>query len=391
MKQKTLQEQYNLIKKGKGNAEVFVKDAKRQFPNLIRNAASLNETISSLKHSHIISENMSELSNSQPNWFSIFNKNMEILEEEAKAVEKKTSKEVIDLEEKNFDYKDKKNIDNVFGEQFLKGYYTEMKDPKNTEKTIEEIKEIVAKNLAKDQLFYVKDGQFGERGVGYSNEVPGMKASKSDKMVPVKLKEGKVKKPNTDSKLAEIEKNGKIATLEIQIEALDEMISTKNERLSMISEDENLSELIDKNKIKEMQKEIKLLEKKKVGMEKMYEKMCGKSYSKKEVVGEEMSEEPSPAYLEAKDKAEDRVDNGEEIEDVVKDYPEFKEMLLQDLKGKFGFSEGKSSEEPSPAYLEAKDKAEDRVDAGEEIEDIVNDYPEFKEMLLQDLKGKYGM
>ena len=66
-------------------------------------------------------------------------------------------------------------------------------------------------------------------------------------------------------------------------------------------------------------------------------------------------------------------------------------MLLQDLKGKFGFSEGKSSEEPSPAYLEAKDKAEDRVDAGEEIEDIVNDYPEFKEMLLQDLKGKYGM
>jgi hypothetical protein len=58
MKQKTLQEQYNLIQEGKGNAEVFMKAAKKQFPNFVRNAATLNETISSLKHNHIISESM---------------------------------------------------------------------------------------------------------------------------------------------------------------------------------------------------------------------------------------------------------------------------------------------------------------------------------------------
>jgi hypothetical protein len=43
--------------------------------------------------------------------------------------------------------------------------------------------------------------------------------------------------------------------------------------------------------MKEMQKEIKLLEKKKAGIEKLYEKMCGKSYSKKEVVDETQNED----------------------------------------------------------------------------------------------------
>jgi len=66
----------------------------------------------------------------------------------------------------------------------------------------------------------------------------------------------------------------------LQINALDEIIESKNDRISMVSEDESLSELVDKKKMKEMQREVKLLEKKKAGMEKMYEKMCGKSYKK---------------------------------------------------------------------------------------------------------------
>ena len=37
---------------------------------------------------------------------------------------------------RGYDYKDEKNYDNVFGQEFLKGYYTEMKDPKNAEKTM---------------------------------------------------------------------------------------------------------------------------------------------------------------------------------------------------------------------------------------------------------------
>ena len=94
----------------------------------------------------------------------------------------------------------------------------------------------------------------------------------------------KMKKETMDSKLSEIEKAGKITTLEAQIEAISEMIESKNQRISMVTEDENLSELIDKKKMKEMQREVKLLEKKKAGMIKMYEKMCGKKYMAQEVV-----------------------------------------------------------------------------------------------------------
>jgi hypothetical protein len=153
---KSLQTQYNLIKEGKGNKEVFVKSAKAQFPT-IPNHYGFNETINELKHKNILNETMLGIVSAQPttpDWFKIFNESIT----EAKAEEKKPTKEVVDMETRGFDYKDKKNIDNVYGEEFLKGFYTEMNDPKNEEKTVEELKSIVAKNLAKDQLHYVKDG-----------------------------------------------------------------------------------------------------------------------------------------------------------------------------------------------------------------------------------------
>lgn len=308
MKRKTLQEQYNQIKKGKGSKEIFLKEAKKSFPNYIHNVATFNQAEKILKQKSIISENMWGVTtgkNEQPDWFKIFNENIDTINEEAKVEEKKTSKEVTDLEEKNFDYKDKKDVNNVYGEAFLKGYYTEMKDPKNAEKTVNEVKEIVAKNLAKDQLHYVKDGQFGEKGVGYTDEHPGLKASKSDQMEKVKLKENlethdskkvkpkkkKVKKETIETKLAEIDRASSIVALETKIEALAEIIESKMQRLSMVSEDENLSELMDKKKIKEMQREIKLLEKRKAGFEKLYEKSCGSKYQKQEIVGEVTEEE----------------------------------------------------------------------------------------------------
>jgi len=237
-----------------------------------------------------------------------------------------------------YDYKDEDNVNNMNFEEYLRGYYTEMKNPKNADKTEQELKDIVQKNLEKNALFYVEDAQFGIEGIGYKEDLPGLgkgkmvkdagkgggygEATKKDfpkgdvgtgyvelkenKMIslvdlmesmplgekaPIKVKKNSVKKETTDSKLAEIENNGRIATLEMQIEALEEIISSKNERLSMVSEDESLSELVDKKKMKEMQKEIKLLEKKKAGIEKLYEKMCGKSYSKKEVVDETQNED----------------------------------------------------------------------------------------------------
>ena len=74
--------------------------------------------------------------------------------------------------------------------------------------------------------------------------------------------------------------------MEAQLDFLHDHIQEKLDRVSSIQEDENLSELIDKNKMKDMQREIKLLEKKKAGMEKIYEKSCGKAYKKTEIVDE---------------------------------------------------------------------------------------------------------
>jgi hypothetical protein len=50
---KTLQDQYLLIKEGKGHKGVFLADAKRQFPNIVRNAATFEEASSCLKTKNI--------------------------------------------------------------------------------------------------------------------------------------------------------------------------------------------------------------------------------------------------------------------------------------------------------------------------------------------------
>ena len=338
-------------------------------------------------------------------------------EEKIKAEEKKTAKEVINTQDRNYDYSPQvDNINNVNGQEMLNGVYLEVKY--NPALTIEEAQAMVIKNLAKDPLHYVKEGQFGVKGLGYSEaktqKAEGKFAASgyseklkdgSTEMVPVKeskdtsliklIKESlggivstgnpnsdaavsgnlvnqimqeeglaqtpnslntfmtslseenkeedlpmdeneekfeeareeaieasqeaagmeeadkpdfmdidgdgdkeesmkkagkdkkKMKKESIDSKLAEIGKQGDIVKLEAQIGFLDEEVATKSNRVNSIHEDENLSELIDKSKMKEMQREIKLLEKKSLGMKKVYEKLSGKAYQIPEEIVDE--------------------------------------------------------------------------------------------------------
>ena len=338
-------------------------------------------------------------------------------EEKIKAVEKETAKEVINTQDRNYDYSPQvDNINNVNGQEMLNGVYLEVKY--NPSLTIEEAQAMVIKNLAKDPLHYVKEGQFGVKGLGYSEaktqkaegkfaasgyseklkdgdtKMEPVKESKDDtlrKLIKESLggvvsignpnsvamqqgevvkqmmkEEGltespnslntfmsslseenkeeelpmdenedkfeeareaainssqekagmeeearpdypdvdgdgdtkepmekalkdkkKMKKESIDSKLAEIGKQGDIVKLEAQIGFLDEEIDTKSGRVNSISEDENLSELVDKKKMKDMQKEIKLLEKKSLGMKKVYEKLSGKAYQIPEEIVDE--------------------------------------------------------------------------------------------------------
>jgi len=66
-------------------------------------------------------------------------------------------------------------------DQIMMGYYAEMKDPKNADKTMQQLKDIVFKNLAKDPIYYTKDGQFGVKGLGYTTETPGLGEPKEPK------------------------------------------------------------------------------------------------------------------------------------------------------------------------------------------------------------------
>ena len=111
------------------------------------------------------------------------------------------------------------------------------------------------------------------------------------KRVPVQ--EAKKKKSSYMAELAEIDKQSHLVAMEAKINKLAEMIEAKNTRLNLVSEDENLSELIDKKRVKEMQREIKEIEKAKLKLEKLFEKMNGGA--KKEVVGEEKEEDVDEA------------------------------------------------------------------------------------------------
>jgi len=322
---KTLQEQYNQIKKGKGNKEIFLKEAKQQFPHMIHVASTYNQATEILKQRAVISEHMmgaAVATPKKPDWFKIFDDNMNIIREETaaakkdeavKAVVTKPNKEVVDAEIQGYDYKDKKLVDNLNGEEFRLGVNYEMSqvegviDDADLGVELEKAKKKVAKNLASDPLYYVKNHMFGQQKLGYATDYPALSLSKSDQMEKVKLNENKmislvnllengplgekpkrkktIKKETIDTKLAEIDKASQIVALEAKIQAIGEVINSKTSRINLVNEDSDLSELIDRTKIKSIQKEVKILEKRKAKMEKLYEKMCGKRY--KEMVDEE--------------------------------------------------------------------------------------------------------
>jgi hypothetical protein len=187
---KTLQDQFNLIQEGKGHKDMFLKSARRLFPEYITNFASYGEATTILKQKGILNEAAGGVVTKRTfdpfkAWDSFLN---EASTQEnpikapkasgtynTKAVEKNVSKEVADNQkETGYDVTNEKNIDNVYGEAFLEGYYAEMKDPKNADKTVDELKEIVRKNLVKNRTYYVENAAFGVKGIGYTKDAPGL-------------------------------------------------------------------------------------------------------------------------------------------------------------------------------------------------------------------------
>ena len=174
---KTLTDQYRLIKEGKGNKDGFLRNVKRQFPNYVPNHATYNQATNLLKKKGIISENFvgtpmvgNPLERNKESYETAFENFL--AEAEAKAEEKKVTKEVEEDLSKNYNYSKeagKSNPDTMIYGQIQMGVYYEAKQEKNADKTLEEIKDIVYKNLDKDSIYYTKNGQFGV-DVGYTDD-----------------------------------------------------------------------------------------------------------------------------------------------------------------------------------------------------------------------------
>ena len=181
---KTLQQEYQLIKEGKGNKDHFLKMARNMFPEYIAHGNDFNAAVNILKSKSLLSEAIGGVvtqSKAQPNWFKIFNEKIEeaVGVKDKKEYGDQNSFDKIDKDvqaalDHQFDNNDPKNIDNLYGQSFLLGYLTEMADPKNAKKTVDELKAIVAKNMAKDINYYHINASFGVKGIGYTKDSVGM-------------------------------------------------------------------------------------------------------------------------------------------------------------------------------------------------------------------------
>ena len=130
-------------------------------------------------------------------------------------------------------------------------------------------------------------------------------------------------------KMKEIENQGRLAALETKLAAVAEMIEETEGRLTRIDEDNEFKEMMDKNAVKEVRKQLKELEKAKGKLEKEKAKLEGKgmkAYKSKEVMDEDI-----PV---AEDTVENAVDEVELEEDDFKLNESVKRMQkLANLKG----------------------------------------------------------
>jgi hypothetical protein len=292
---KTLQQEYQLIKEGKGNKDHFLKVARHMFPEYVTTGNDFNSAIHILKSKSLLTEaagGVVTMNNTQPNWFSIFNTNLK----EAVGVKdkkeygdqnefEKPAPEVAKDLESNFDNSDEKNIDNVYGQSFLMGFYTEMQDEKNKDKSVDELKQIVLKNMVKNINYYATDTSFGIKGIGYTKDVVGggdpvepkgkYKSSGYGDM-PKSVKEGlnEAKRVPIATHMKGVKKTSQAVAAIAELAAIEEAIKIRESKLAL-AESEDLAEMIDPKMVNILHREIKELKKHEAKIQKAYEKMTG--------------------------------------------------------------------------------------------------------------------
>ena len=460
---KTLNEQHRLIKEGKGHKGVFLKEAKTTFPQWIRMGASYKEVTTILKDKGIINENLVSLgavnqsvSPQKESYETAFENFLEEAkkkkEDSVKAEAKEVSKEVKDYDSKNFDRKDMENPDNLIFDQIMKGYYTEMKNPKNSKKTMDELKKIVFKNLAKDSIYYTKNGQFGIDGLGYETEAPGLGRGTQVKNagtgggygeatkkkfpeggnvgtgymeVPKKIKgsglevknvttlnenkesvneESKLRnvintlikqqiQENVQKELQQIDKEAESEILASKLEKIEAAIEKRQSQLNRLDEDEDLKNLTDKKKLKAIGKDIKVLEKAKVKIEKILAKANKKKGLKKEVIDEDTVTEAEGDADDAKELA-DELERAKTAADDLAGTELFEEDDEVDYR-KESLTKIANEAEEMFEKLTGRDGSPDGLDDMDALENVLSEFPAYMgeeiEFVEKHLMGKYDL
>ena len=183
-----------------------------------------------------------------------------------------------------------------------------------------------------NEIFTILDMFLKDKGLSYDDMARGLKAQGHDidvedpvqaarKEIPKiskqmeNLNEGKNKKGKMtyEAALREIDAQSAIVAMEAKIEKLKEMAEAKETRLNMVSEDENLSELIDKRAMNEMKKEIKQIKKMQEKLERLYEKKNGK---KPEVIDEDEEMNEGGYSMSKYEEDDDKSSMEEEIDEA---------------------------------------------------------------------------
>ena len=302
---KTLQQEYQLIKEGKGNKDHFLKVARHLFPEYITSGNDFTSAVRILTSKSLLSESAGGVvTTGRKDWWAIFNTNLK------EAVGVKNTKEYGDQNEfekpapevakdlaNQFDNNNPDNIDNVYGQSFLMGFYTEMQDEKNKDKSVYELKQIVLKNMVKNVNYYATDASFGIKGIGYTKDVVGggdpvepkgkYKSSGYGDMPKAKtVKEGlnEAKRVPIATEMKGVKKTSQAVGALSELAAIDKAIEKRKAQLTL-AESEELVGMIDEKMVKTLHREIKELEKHKAKIQKIYEKMTGDKA--KEVIGED--------------------------------------------------------------------------------------------------------
>ena len=241
----------------------------------------------------------------------------------------------------DFDDLDLGSIDaleeNVSPQALIKVYQDEIKAAKENEqddeipayrKGIEMLKKGGKPEEVNDKVQGLIIKLTGERGdpTVFLNKAKRLSETKTtmtnlEKYIKQQIKEAK---NPLAQKMKEIENQGRVAALETKLAAIAEMIEETNGRLTRIDEDNEFRDMMDKNAVKEVRKQLKELERAQAKLQKEYDKVSGGR--KKEVVDEDL-----PVAEDAVDIAVDEVELEEdnfELNESVK-----RMQKLANLKG----------------------------------------------------------